>query len=157
MSAQEELLTITLVKYESGLAQPGIMPPKLASTVEITGSLAGEDGKSAQVVRREYSENKESSVQTSPLTAQELLSAFALVEDLQQLPMRPAPGGPDIFGANTTVLARKGNNILWAYNPGSRGCCAHDNDDEEEQEPSASAVNDDHKAQFVSIVGQLAA
>ncbi|KAJ2411853.1 hypothetical protein GGF41_006256, partial [Coemansia sp. RSA 2531] len=118
------------------------------SALVITGTPTG----GAQVVSHDYKENGESSVEKSELSAQALATVFALVKDIQKLPSRDAPGGSDIYGANTSVEVRQGRKILWGHSPG--GGCGVSPDDEEE-EVAALGVNDEHKESFVSIVGDI--
>ncbi|KAI8324664.1 hypothetical protein GQ54DRAFT_309027 [Martensiomyces pterosporus] len=138
-------LHISLVDYASGLGVPGIMPPKLRSTFEITGTPQG----GAKVVKREYDEHRqESAVHTGELAGDSLRTVFGLVDELRELPQRETPGGPDVFGENTTVLVRQGKNVLWGYNPGA-GCGGFG--DEEQQ----FTINDAHKNKFALIVNGL--
>ncbi|KAJ2832110.1 hypothetical protein GGI24_001350 [Coemansia furcata] len=144
---EEEPLTISLATYLSGLGRPGIVPPKLSSALVITGTPAG-----AQVVRHEFQDNKEPTVDKSELSAQALATVFALVDELQTLPKRGAPGGSDIYGANTSVEVRRGRKVLWGHSPG--GGCGMPDDDEEET-VAALGIDDTHRESFASIVGKI--
>ncbi|KAJ1828008.1 hypothetical protein LPJ73_008656, partial [Coemansia sp. RSA 2703] len=123
---------ITLVKYKSGLGVPGIMGPKPESAVEIT---TAPDGKTAKVVKTKFEENgREESKKESQMTSEGVVSVLAQVENLQKIPMQSAPGIPDVFGKNTVVIVRKGKEVLWAYTPGSGGCCSGCGAHEEEEQ-----------------------
>ncbi|KAJ2898743.1 hypothetical protein GGI21_002136 [Coemansia aciculifera] len=147
-------ITISVAKYRSGpgfapLGQPGIVGPTLSTALLITGTPTG----GAKVVRHEHKEDGKISVKESDLTGQALESVFAAVGKLQTLPKREVPGGPDVYGANTSVEVRQGSNVIWSYGPG-RGCCVQ-SDDDDNNEVAALGIDDSHKASFVSIVQQL--
>ncbi|KAJ1651192.1 hypothetical protein GGF38_005646, partial [Coemansia sp. RSA 25] len=146
---EEEPITISVAKYRSGLGQPGIVGSKLSSALVITGTPTG----GAQVVRHEYTESGESSVEKSELSSQALATVFAAIHKLKSLPKRETPGGSDIYGANTLVEVRQGRKVLWGHSPG--GGCGVQDDDDEDEEAAAFGVDDGHKASFVSIVQQL--
>ncbi|KAI9502798.1 hypothetical protein GGI25_005186 [Coemansia spiralis] len=142
----DDVLNITIVKYHSGLGQPGIMPPKLSSTVEITRPPT----QSAKVVKTEYTDNKPSNSREGEMTdSTGLTTVLAMVDELKALPAKPTPGGPDVFGANTVVVVREGRKVVWGYNPGG-GCNAA-------EDPSEfhASVTDDHRAKFIDIVNKI--
>ncbi|KAJ1666900.1 hypothetical protein IW140_003318 [Coemansia sp. RSA 1813] len=147
--SSDDLLHITLVKYESGLGVPGIMPPKLSSTVEITK----QPEQNAKVVKTEFTDNKPSNTHQGEIAASGFSTVLAMVDQLKTLPVRQTPGGPDVFGANTVVQVRQGRNVVWGYNPGA-GCAVVE--DEPSDELHAS-ITDEHKASFVDIVGKIVA
>ncbi|KAJ1965493.1 hypothetical protein GGI12_000715 [Dipsacomyces acuminosporus] len=143
-STMSDEIRISLVDYASGLGVPGIMPPKLRSTIDIVGTPSG-----AKVTKREFDGHRqEAGVYTGDLADDSLIAVFALVEELQSLPQRDAPGGPDVFGQNTTILVRQGRNVIWGYNPGS-GCGGYT--DEEDQ----FSITSDDKSKFANIVSGL--
>ncbi|KAJ2114612.1 hypothetical protein IW146_002958 [Coemansia sp. RSA 922] len=144
----DEPITISLAKYHSGLGRPGIIGPKISSALVITGTPTG----GAQVVSHDYKENGESKVEKSELSAQALATVFALVKDIRKLPSRDAPGGSDIYGANTSVEVRQGRKVLWGHSPGG-GCGA--SPDDEDEEVAALGINDEHRENFVNIVGDI--
>ncbi|KAJ2747984.1 hypothetical protein GGI20_000071 [Coemansia sp. BCRC 34301] len=151
---KEEPITISVAKYRSGegyarLGQPGIVGPTLSSALVITGTPT--DG--ARVVRHEYNENGESSVEKGELSIKALAIVFAAVNKLKSLPKRNTPGGSDIYGANTLVEVRQGRNIIWGHTPGG-GCCVQD-DEDEDNEVAALGIDDGHKASFASVVKDL--
>ncbi|KAJ2723878.1 hypothetical protein GGI07_002341 [Coemansia sp. Benny D115] len=157
MSSAEDKVHITLVKYDSGLGVPGIMPPKLNSVIEIVAAPETGEAKAVKIL---FEDNKEAGKKEADLTAVNTTAVLSLVDELSQLPMQEAPGGGDVFGANTAALVRKGKQLIWAYNPGAGGCgCGHkhdDEEDEEEGEPKAEfSVSDAHKAEFSRIVGSI--
>ncbi|KAJ2536966.1 hypothetical protein EV175_006762 [Coemansia sp. RSA 1933] len=149
--SNDDLLHITLVKYESGLGVPGIMPPKLSSTVEITKHPE----QNAKVVRTEFSDNKPSSTNQGEIAAAQFGSVLAVVDELKTLPVKPTPGGPDVFGANTVVQVRQGRSVVWGYNPGA-GCAVVENEEPTDELLHAS-ITDEHRAKFVGIVDRIVA
>lgn len=144
MSNEQYPINVTIVKYVSGLGVPGIMPPKLASTLEITGHP---EGGAAKAVKHTFDgQNPEGSKEEKDLSADDVKQVFSLVDQLKSLPVRKAQSGPDVFGHNATVVVRQGPQVLWGYNPGS-GCVVNPADQEQE-----FAINSDHKVQFASLV-----
>ncbi|KAJ2754359.1 hypothetical protein H4S06_003591 [Coemansia sp. BCRC 34490] len=146
-SNNSDPLHITLVKYESGLGVPGIMPPKLSSTVEITKHPE----QNAKVTKTEFIDSKPSNSQQGELADGGFSTVLAMVDDLKSLPFRPTPGGPDVFGANTVVQVRQGRNVVWGYNPGA-GCAVADSPDE-----FHASVTDEHRTKFNDAVNKIVA
>ncbi|KAJ2628909.1 hypothetical protein H4R22_003627 [Coemansia sp. RSA 1290] len=118
MSSEQGPLNVTLVRYESGLGTPGIMPPQVSSSVQISATPTG-----GKVTRQVYENNRPSSTQTRELTEEGSSAIHSFVTELTTLQVRNTPGGPDVFGANTAVMVARGNVPVWGYNPGN-GCAA---------------------------------
>ncbi|KAJ2162624.1 hypothetical protein GGF46_000497 [Coemansia sp. RSA 552] len=143
----QEPVSVTLVKYESGLGEPGIMPPKLSGLVEVKTS---DDKRSAQVRKESFNgDTGKQSVQEGKLEDSGVQKILSLVDELKALPAMDKQGG-DVFGANTVVLVRRGRNVVWGYNPSSG--CVRSPDDEE---ASQLSVSSDHKKQFASILSRI--
>ncbi|KAJ2783477.1 hypothetical protein H4R18_001686 [Coemansia javaensis] len=139
---------VTLVKYESGLGRPGIMAPRVSSTVEITTGGSG-----GRVVKRSYENGRPGSVQEGDLATDSAATVLALVDRLCALPAQATPGGPDIFGANTAVAVRRGREPVWGYNPGGGGCVVAAPTDDQIQHQLA--VTDSHRTAFVDIISHI--
>ncbi|KAJ2339837.1 hypothetical protein IWW50_005399 [Coemansia erecta] len=143
--SDQEPMHVTLVKYESGLGMPGIMPPQISSSVEISATPNG-----GQIVRQAFDNNRPGSKQTGEMSSDSAATVLGLVTQLTALPVRGGRGGSDVFGANTVVLVRRGKEVVWGYNPSS-GCGAGP-DAEAEAE---FAVSSDHKEQFAEIISKI--
>ncbi|KAJ1733201.1 hypothetical protein LPJ61_001676 [Coemansia biformis] len=135
---------ISLVKYESGLGRPGIVAPRISSSVEISTTGSG-----GTVVKWAYENNIPSSKQEGVLGDEGAATVLGQVDALCALPVKSTPGGPDVFGANTVVVVRKGKDTVWWYNPGAG--CAVDPD----AEAALLSVPDDHRATFVDAVSRI--
>ncbi|KAJ2617297.1 hypothetical protein H4S08_000398 [Coemansia sp. RSA 1365] len=144
----DEPVHVTLVKYDSGLGVPGIMPPEVNSSIEISATPTG-----GKVVKRAFKDNKPQSIEEGQITGENILTVLAQVDELKKLPSGSLSNGTDVFGANTVVLVRKGKNVIWAYNP-SAGCAS--GPDSGNQEPqSLLQINNDHKAKFADIISKI--
>ncbi|KAJ2712651.1 hypothetical protein H4R19_002646 [Coemansia spiralis] len=139
---------VTLVKYESGLGRPGIVPPRVSSSIEIT---APADGVCGKVVKQVYENNRPGDTQEGELSDTAIATVLGLVSSLCALPVRESPGGPDVFGANTVAIVRKGKTVVWGYNPGA-GCAVGPDTD---TDSALLAVTDEHRATFVDVVSRL--
>ncbi|KAJ1854268.1 hypothetical protein GGH12_001077 [Coemansia sp. RSA 1822] len=139
----QEAMHVTLVKYESGLGVPGIMPPQISNSVEISAAPNG-----GQIVRQTFENNRPGSKQTGELSVDSAATVLNLVTQLTALPVSSERGGPDVFGANTVVLVRQGKQVVWGYNPGA-GCTAGPDAETE------FTVSSDHKAQFAEIISNI--
>ncbi|KAJ2807694.1 hypothetical protein H4R20_001175 [Coemansia guatemalensis] len=144
----EEPLHVTLVKYDSGLGVPGIMPPEVNSSIEIRATPTG-----GKVVKQSFKNNRPHSTEEGQITGDNILTVHGLVDELKTLPSGALSSGTDVFGANTVVLVRKGKDVVWAYNP-STGCTGGP-DSDQASEQSMLQVNDDHKAKFADIVSRI--
>ncbi|KAJ1834043.1 hypothetical protein IWW55_003338 [Coemansia sp. RSA 2706] len=141
MDNQLEPVHVTLVKYDAGLGAPGIMPPQLSSSTEISVTPTG-----GRVVQQSFQDNQPQSKQERALGDAGVQRVVALVSELTELPARQLPGGSDVYGANTVVLVRRGQVPVWGYNPGG-GCAA-------DTEPELS-VTSAHKTEFARILSEL--
>ncbi|KAJ2077857.1 hypothetical protein H4R24_004875 [Coemansia sp. RSA 988] len=144
----DEPVHVTLVKYDSGLGVPGIMPPEINSSIEISTTPTG-----GKVIKQAFKNNRPHSKEEGQITGDNVLTVLTLVDELKTLPSGAPSSGTDVFGANTVVLVRKGKNIIWAYNPSSG--CTGGPDNEQASEQSLLQVNDDHKAKFADIVSRI--
>ncbi|KAJ2852585.1 hypothetical protein IWW36_000214 [Coemansia brasiliensis] len=144
MSNEQGPLNVTLIKYESGLGTPGIMPPQVSSSVQISATPTG-----GTVTRQVYENNRPSSTQTRELTEESSSAIHSFATELTTLQVHNVPGGPDVFGANTAVMVARGNVPVWGYNPGS-GCVVGPDDDQAMFTASA-----EDKSKFSKLISEI--